>query len=142
MKLFNDDFTRADRRPSGMTVPENFFEDFKASMEQKIDAYEAERQAAAATTTSKVAAAEPHPELHLNLRRRFALWTGVAACLGLLIGLALPIRFAAPEPSVEPAVASVDEYAEAETQEQLEQDMMLASLSDYDIYEYYYYEED
>jgi hypothetical protein len=145
MKLFNDDFTRADRRPSGMTVPEHFFEDFKASMEQKIDAYEAQRLADAtgrAAASVEPASERPH-ELRLNLLlRRFILWTGVAACFGLLIGLALPFRFAAPDSAVETAPAAADEYAEAETQEQLEQDVMLASLSDYDIFEYYYYEED
>jgi hypothetical protein len=137
MKLFNDDFTRADRRPSGQTVPDHFFEDFKASMEQKIDAYEAGRQAAVTEMTTD-AARRPH----LNLRRRFILWTSVAACLGLLMGLALPFEFQTPEAA---STSATDTYADvytSETQEQLEQDMMLAQLSDYDIFEYYYYEED
>jgi hypothetical protein len=137
MKILNDDFTRAERRPSGQTVPDHFFEDFKASMEQKIDAYEAGRQAAARALTAE----EPR-RVHLNLRRRFVLWTSVAACLGLLIGLALPFEFQTP---VAAPTSAADTYAEAdasETQEQLEQDLMLAQLSDYDIFEYYYYEED
>lgn len=130
MKRMNDDFNSADRRPLGLTVPEHFFEDFRAEMEQKIDAYEAQR------------AASPATRRHLNLRRRWFLWTSVAACLGLLIGLASPVRLT---PSASTPVATTDEYADAdlsESQDQLEQDVMLASLSDYDIFEYYYYDEE
>lgn len=123
MKLFNDDFSPAHRRPTGMTVPEGFFDNFQQAMEQQIDAYEAARR----------------PKVHRTLRLKFVLWVSAAACLGLLVGLALPKLYDAATLSIDAPAA--DEYAEAdgiETQEQLEQDVMLASLSDYDIFEYYY----
>jgi hypothetical protein len=106
-------------------------------MEQMIDDYEAGRQTAVKSLKN-----DASRRTHLNLRSRFVLWTAVAACLGLLIGLALPFELQTPN---DVPTQATDIYAETditETQEQLEQDMMLAQLSDYDIFEFYYYEED
>lgn len=127
-------------RKSGMFVPEHYFEDFERQMTQRIDAYEAQRLATPVLAASSQPTMTATPGgLHSNLRRRIAVWISVAACVGLLIGLLTPWH-----PSVWNSVsAETEPMAESivETQEQMEQNMMLASVSDYDIYEYLFGEE-
>ncbi len=115
-----------------MGVPDRFFADFQIEMERKIDRYEAGRHVRPA--------AGRRPEHNLSIGRRIMLWSSVAACTCLLIGLFPLMRSVVDDGEMNGGPMAV-EIPAADWQYQEVQDMMLATVSDYDIYMNYYYEE-
>lgn len=117
-------------RETGMKVPEGFFADFQQSLELKIDEIEARK--------AKEEAPSIRPEQ--QSRDRHLPWWSVAASVALIVGL-----FAWFNPT-KTTVADVPDSnrmtAEVSGESSdLSESMMLASLSDYDIYEALYTED-
>ncbi len=117
---------------TGMTVPEGFFADFQKNLELKIDELEAQKAQRTAPTLplEPQAAAGSH---HI-------LWWSIAASVALITGLF--VWFSPREAAYNETLAGEAVTAEAisETSD-LSESMMLASVSDYDIYEALYSEE-
>lgn len=115
-------FEEKKRQQAGMTVPEGFFEQFQMQLEEKIDALEAEKKQAPVIQM-------PARTQHSWINR----WS-VAACAAVLIGVVIFLTTNEVDPDDEiPLVAQgekVDEQSEME-------EMMLHSVNDYDLYEYY-----
>lgn len=114
-----------------MIVPDHFFADFQAEMEQEIDRYEAGKR------NLRIAA---RPKRRLSIGRRIMLLSSVAACACLLIGL-FPLMRSVIDDGGRDGGAMVAGAEMSDMQYQEVQDMMLAAVSDYDIYMNYYYEE-
>lgn len=123
--------TKAAKRYPGMVVPDHFFADFQAEMERKIDRYEAGKRTRPVTGRSR---------RHLSIGRRLMLLSSVAACACLLIGL-FPLMRSVVDNGGGDGGAMVADTGMSDLQYQEVQDMMLATVSDYDIYMDYYYEE-
>lgn len=123
--------TKAGKRFPGMIVPDHFFADFQAEMEQEIDLYEAGKR------NLRIAG---RPNRRLSIGRRIMFMSSVAACVCLLIGL-FPLMRSVIDDGVRDGGAMVADAGMADLQYQEVQDMMLATVSDYDIYMNYYYEE-
>lgn len=113
-------FDEKKRQQAGMTVPEGFFEQFQQQIEAKIDQLESEKQA---------------PVIEMPVRRHQSLMArwAVAACAVVLVGVGAFYMTTNEEVQEDVQVAqteSVDEQSELE-------EMMMHSVSDYDLYEYY-----
>lgn len=114
-----------------MIVPDHFFADFQVEMEQEIDRYEAGKRNLWIAARSK---------RRLSIGRRIMLLSSVAACACLLIGL-FPLMRSVIDDGGRDRGAMIAGAETADMQYQEVQDMMLAAVSDYDIYMNYYYEE-
>lgn len=112
---------------TGMKVPEGFFEGFRKNLELKIDEFEAGK------------ARQEAPAIRPASRR--IPWWSVAASVALIAGLFAWFSPRATSPAG-PADTNMPAIAEANTETtDLSESMMLASLSDYDIYEALYVED-
>lgn len=123
--------SKEEKRYPGMGIPDHFFVDFQLEMERKIDRFEAGKRFGGAVGRSK---------RRLSIGRRIMLACSVAACVCLLIGI-FPLMRSVVDHGFQEGEMAVSEIGTAELQDQEVQDMMLATLSDYDIYMNYYYEE-
>lgn len=124
--------TKAKKGYPGMIVPNRFFADFQTEMERKIDRYEAGGNVR--HTVGR------RSKRSLSIGRRIMLWSSVAACTSLLIGLFPFMRSVVDDGEMNGGPMAAEATA-ADWQFQEVQDMMLATVSDYDIYMNYYYEE-
>ena len=110
-----------------MKVPEGFFSDFQKNLELKIDEFEARKA---------------HQEAPaIRPASRYLPWWSVAASVALIVGL---FAWLSPRPTspAGPEGANMPSLAETSTETtDLSESMMLASLSDYDIYEALYVED-
>ena len=125
MKASHDPFLSAfgERRPEGMTVPEGFFEDFARQMEAQIDSLPSEQ------VSTKVVS------LHDARRKNLLCWSGIAVAAALLTLLFSPLWL---DVSVGETLDGQNSLF-AETEESsVQEEWLLASVSDYDIYEYFY----
>ncbi len=123
--------TKAEKRFPGMIVPDHFFADFQLEMEREIDRYEAGKRNLRIAGRSK---------RRLSIGRRIMFMSSVAACVCLLIGL-FPLMRSVIDDGVRDGGTMVADAGMSDLQYQEVQDMMLATVSDYDIYMNYYYEE-
>lgn len=123
--------SKAEKGFPGMVVPDRFFADFQTEMERKIDRYEAARRRTGVAGRSKRT---------LGIGRRIMLAGSMVACVCLLIGI-FPLMRAVVDNGVLEGEGMVAESGMTDLQYQDVQDMMLATVSDYDIYMNYYYEE-
>lgn len=114
-----------------MIVPDHFFADFQLEMEREIDRYEAGKRNLRIAGRSK---------RRLSIGRRIMFMSSVAACVCLLIGL-FPLMRSVIDDGVRDGGTMVADAGMSDLQYQEVQDMMLATVSDYDIYMNYYYEE-
>ena len=117
-------------RETGMKVPDGFFADFQQSLELKIDELEAR----------KVREEAPSILSEQQHRSHRLPWWSVAASVALIAGLFVWFN---PAKTTDPnAPESYMPVAEAMVENSdLSESMMLASLSDYDIYEALYAED-
>lgn len=120
-------------RQTGMFVPEGFFAEFQSKLEAKIDS-ETEH------TEQDVPAICEHPTVWQKYRRMVTRWS-VAACVCLIVGLFGIFAWQSADTNEPVQTAQTDSSKsmdEIEMNELEREDYMLASLTDYDIYEYFY----
>ncbi|MBQ0057576.1 MAG: hypothetical protein KBT20_07965 [Bacteroidales bacterium] len=116
------------RSQAGMTVPEGFFEQFQLNLEAEIDRLEAQKSPQIGKRQEE--ASQPMIGQKKSNAHRWA----IAASVALLIGVGLSLykydgqTTAAPEENF----ASYDEEIVTDTDQ-----MLLGSLSEYDLYEMY-----
>lgn len=114
-------------KETGMFVPDGFFADFQKNLEMKIDEMEAQ----------KIGVETVEEEPMIGKQKRFTLrqWS-IAASICVLLGL---IPFAWNMFKTEPTVSEEEEFiAEVVTEDLDSEEIMVSTISDMDIYEYFY----
>lgn len=127
MKNLDDiKFEEGKRQNAGMTVPDGFFEQFQKQLEAKIDTMEA---------------VKPAPIVEMPMRKPSWIYRwSVAACVLVLLGTGLGIyqishdhQILTTESNTSLAQSQIEDVQEITEME----DMMVGSVNDYDLYEYY-----
>ena len=108
-----------------MTVPEGFFEQFQQQLEAKIDTLEAVKPAA--------------PVVEMP-RRDNSTWlprAAIAACAVLLVGVGLGVYLLSGGDPLATDIESQYAQKESVVDESEMEDLMVGSVNDYELYEYY-----
>jgi len=115
-------FPETKRQQAGMSVPDGFFEQFQQQLEAKIDTLEAVRQA---------------PVVEMPARSRWLKGWAIAACAMLIVGIGLGIGLmTGDEPSATTTEQQMAQGENSDEENEME-DMMLRSVNDFELYEYY-----
>lgn len=126
INLQEPEITFSGTRETGMTVPSGFFEDFQAKMEQAID-----REAAPNIGRISAEGQEPLHEVS-----RWNRWIGIAAC-AVIVAVAYPLwQVLQPVDGANTEEVLAQSAIELATEEE-ENDLVFASMSDYDLYDLY-----
>lgn len=115
-------FEAGKRQQAGMTVPEGFFEQFQLQLEAKIDEMEESKQEV------------PVIEMSSQKSNWIARWS-IAACAVVLIGVGAFVMTSTPDESLEDV--QVAAQADKDVEQSDMEEMMMHSVNDYDLYEYY-----
>ena len=115
-------FPETKRQQAGMSVPDGFFEQFQQQLEAKIDTLEAVRQA---------------PVVEMPARSRWLKGWAIAACAMLIVGIGIGIGLmTGDEPSATTTEQQMAQGENSDEENEME-DMMLRSVNDFELYEYY-----
>lgn len=98
-------------RETGMFVPDGFFAEFQKELEKKID---------------------QKNQRHITIRR----WS-IAASIGLLLSLT-PIVWNAVDKEPTSQIQETEMLADIETEDMNTEDILTSTITDLDIYEYFY----
>lgn len=107
---------------AGMTMPENFFAEFDKQLEAKLDALEKLQ-----TTTQQ-------PTIGQS-KRNWLQYVSVAACAIALVAVGLFVQNLDSNTQAEVEALQLAETENDETS--LDEEMLIGTLSDLDLYEYY-----
>ena len=118
-------FKKNERRQAGMTVPEGFFEQFQQQLEAKIDTLEAVKPAA------------PVVEMPRRDNSTWLTRAAVAACAVLLVGVGLGVYLLSGGDPLATDIESQYAQKESVVDESEMEDLMVGSVNDYELYEYY-----
>lgn len=111
---------------AGMTVPENFFAEFDKQLEAKLDSL--------TIAEAKPSIAE-QPVIGQRSNSRWLRYTSIAASVVAVVVVGLFAMNIDQNTQVEPTATQLAEFEQEESN--MEEMMMIGSMSDLDIYEYY-----